>query len=82
MKLRPVCSVEVPFVESFGDYHEIDAKISSLQEVYGKRIKGKEIAFNGNYWGVFYVGTCPRRQELRKLLKAQGFDLCRGEISA
>ncbi len=65
--------IKFPFVDSFGDYHDIDDKLSSLNEVFTDRIKAKEIAYDGTYWGVFYVGKLPSKDRLKKMVVAAGW---------
>jgi hypothetical protein len=65
--------LKFPFVEGFGDYHEIKCKADDLNEIFAERIKSKEIAFDGEYWGVFYVGKLPHKNELKKMLFNAGW---------
>lgn len=64
---------KIPLVKGFGDYHDIYAFEDELNEVIVPRIKSKEIAFDGEYWGVFYVSKLPPKDKLKKLLIAAGW---------
>ncbi len=77
-KLTLTRSYEFPFVESFGDYHDIEYKLDQYKEIAkgnGVKIIAEEVAFDGNYYGLFYIGgERPSEKEALKLLKKQGFD--------
>ena len=66
-----------PFVDSFDDYHEIDDEKRRMKAKYqydGNVIMGKEIAFDGFYWALFWIkGMKPERDEVTKMLKEDGF---------
>lgn len=65
----PQAKLRLPFVKDFGDYHDIYAECDLLNELFEERIKCKEVAFDGRYWGLFYVGVMPTKSEIRKMLK-------------
>lgn len=69
MKLK----IKFPFVEGFGDYHYIDDKLYQFEQIFATKIKAKEIAFDGEYWGVFYVEKLPKKETLKKMLLEAGF---------
>ncbi len=64
----------LPCVMNFRDYHHIPAKESDLREIYGNKIKLREIDYDGRYWGVCYTGIKPTKQEIRTMLVKAGFD--------
>jgi len=65
--------IKFPFVDSYGDYHEIEELRDDLNEIFTKTIKCKEVAFDGNYWGLFYVGKLPKKSTVKKLLLEAGW---------
>lgn len=77
MKTRIVRSSEsqaFPFVESFGDYHDIEYQHSLFKKHFGN-VCAREIAFDGNYWGVFWIrGERPTRKNVIKMLINAGLD--------
>lgn len=62
-----------PFIQAFGDYHEIDTQLANFKKNGFKSIKAKEIAYDGRFWGVFYQNTIPSPCELVKELKKLKF---------
>ena len=69
-------TIQMPFVESFSDYHEIDEEQRNLKKLSGKKtnICCKEIGFDGDYWGVFWIrGNKPSVDEIREMLIKEGF---------
>ena len=70
MKLK----IKFPFVEAFDDYHDIKDKAEYLNEIFVTKIKYKEIAFDGFYWGLFYVGKMPSRKTIHKLVVDMGWE--------
>jgi hypothetical protein len=66
--------IKFPFVDSFADYHDIIYKADELNEIFVTKIKYKEIAFDGDYWGLFYVGKMPSRKTIHKLLVDMGWE--------
>lgn len=74
-------TLEVPFVSSFDDYHDIFELQSNLKDLFGNKLKVKEVASDGTYWGlVYYHGEKPTTQEAKDLLKLEGFDFKDGDI--
>ena len=63
----------IPLVKGFRDYRDIGAFKANLNEVIVPLVKSKEIAFDGDYWSVFYIGKLPSKNELKKLLLAAGW---------
>ena len=66
-----------PFVREFIDYHDIEWELDKLRERYGKQgtvILSREIAFDGSYWGLFWVrGRKPSKKDIRVLLEEADF---------
>jgi hypothetical protein len=60
----------LPLAVGFMDYHEIHNIAESLRP----RIKVKEVAFDGEYWALFYQGKLPNRKIIRKVLERDGWD--------
>ena len=65
--------IKFPFVGRFQDYHEILDKQIQLNDVFVQRVNAKEIAFDGMYWGVFYVGRIPSDANLKEMLLKAGW---------
>jgi hypothetical protein len=67
-----------PFVEMFEDYHEVPERLKELKEHYqydGNIIMGKEVAFDGYYWGLFWIkGKKPNKEFIKELLAEMDFD--------
>jgi hypothetical protein len=68
------CVINLPVVLSFGDYHDIDIFAEDVSRL-GIKIKSKEVAcfhdvFPGRYYGLFYVGKCPDKKTINKLLES------------
>ncbi|MHA2279908.1 MAG: hypothetical protein ACXAC5_03400 [Promethearchaeota archaeon] len=63
--------IKVPFAEEFDDYHEIDHLVNDINERANAepKLKGIEVAFCGNYLGVFYVGRKPPRKKIKEIVK-------------
>jgi hypothetical protein len=57
------------YVSSFGDYHDIDEHTDHLPKGW----KGKEVAFDRDYWGLFWTGIKPKREEIKSMLEKEGF---------
>ncbi len=70
--LKSLIKIQVPFVESFEDYHDIKWRHEELAG-QGFKIKWKEIAFDGTYWGVFYEKKLPDNKTLKAMLMERGF---------
>ena len=66
--------IKLPFVNSFSDYHEIDDFKESIERISDQHIKSSEIAFDGYYWAIFYVGKRPDKDTMRKMLLKAEFD--------
>lgn len=71
--MQPKLKIKFPFVESFNDYHSITYKMDDLNEVLTPKVKSAEIGFDGNYWGLFYVGKKPSKKVVDSMLKSAGF---------
>jgi len=77
-KVTSVVEEEVlPFVQGFGDYHYIDDEIAALKkkfQIKGRVIMSKEIAYDGNYWGLYWIrGKKPSKADIKQLLIDNGF---------
>lgn len=59
-------------VVSVEDYHDFKYIAESF---VGVKVKGHEYGHgnNGRYWGIIYIGKCPKRSEIRKMLDAKGY---------
>jgi len=70
-----------PCVRGFGDYHEIEECASILSDFISP-VRSREIAFNGRYWGVFWLKTegKPDKKTIQNLLDKAGVKLNRGEL--
>jgi hypothetical protein len=70
-----VGKLKVPFVESFGDYHDIEYKKDALSEFFPS-IRAVEINDDNiphGYWGLFYeYGNKPTKQEITAMLRSAG----------
>lgn len=66
--------IKFPFVESFHDYHDIDYKKDDFNQIFVEHVKGREVAFDGQYYGLFYVGELPHKNVIRKLCVEAGWD--------
>lgn len=62
------------FIASFYDYHDITGLEESMT---AQGWKAAEIAFDGKYWGLFWVGAKPSKKEIKDRLKKLGFDIKR-----
>lgn len=68
------------FVDSFEDYHEVEALVDVLNHLRHKKVLdgpewyGDELGFDGAYyWGLFYpVGAEIPKETIKKLLKEAG----------
>jgi hypothetical protein len=65
--------MKLPFVRGFGDYHDAWAFQDNLNDVSIGKVKYKEIAFDGLYWGVFFEGKLPPKDKLKKILLKAGW---------
>lgn len=77
--------LELPYIDSFMDYHDIDHEVDNLNEQIGKNaVKAEEInledygyEFPGEYYAIFWTGRKPSVKTINELLKP--FDLERFE---
>lgn len=67
---RTFVSTELPILDQFEDYHDIEFYADRLKKLFGQKIGSAEIGFceNGRYWGVFYVGRKPNKADIKVLL--------------
>lgn len=70
MKLK----IKFPFVKSFYDFHYIPNYRDDLNEIFVDKIRCYECGFDGDYWGVFYIGKRPDRKTVKTMLKNSGFN--------
>lgn len=65
-----------PKVLGFGDYHEIDEHARLFSSLIGHHVYRREVAFDGRYWGVFWIGQekKPSRETIKTLLLQAGWD--------
>ena len=61
-----------PFVKRFCDYHYIDEALECYQDLV-PNMKSEEIAFDGDYWGLFYTGRKSSNKRVKELLLESGF---------
>ena len=64
---------KLPYVKAFDDYHLIEEEEEKLRYVLGTEVKSKEVAFDGMYYGLFFVGGKPSEDMVMDLLKKAGF---------
>lgn len=71
-------SAMFPYVEGFADYHMIEWEVKKLKERYntsGIVIMGKEVAYDRDYWGLFWIkGLKPSQKQVEELLRELDFD--------
>ena len=65
--------IKFPFVERFQDYHDIKYRAEDLNDIFVSKIKCKEVAFDGCYYGLFYMGKLPAKQKIRQLCLDAGW---------
>lgn len=67
---RTFVSTELPILDQFEDYHEIEFYADRLKKLFGHKIGRAEIGFcdSGLYWGIFYVGRKPNKADINLLL--------------
>lgn len=65
--------ISFPLVRSVRDYHEIDEEARMFNEIFVDTIKCKEVAFDGAYYAVFYVGKIPAKSAIKQLCLDAGF---------
>jgi len=75
--------IEFPFVESFGDYHDIEHEERQLQKYHDTDVLAIELGMSDTrYYGVFYLkGQKPTMEEVMLMLEGNGFDINRDEIN-
>ena len=75
-KTCPKPIVRFPYVDGYCDYHDIEFAKNDYEFVFGRgKICAKEVAFDGNYWGLFWVrGHKPTNKEIRKMIGDAGFE--------
>lgn len=61
-----------PIFETFSDYHDANPIQRFLTGQLGIEIMIKEVAFDGQYWIMFYIGEEPPEDYVKDFLKNQG----------
>ncbi len=79
MRLKTtIKSPKFPWVEWYSDYHGIERDLDKLRDSFKtKRIKAREIGFDGFYWGIFYLDKLPKTKDIKKMLVNTDFDFDR-----
>jgi hypothetical protein len=66
-----------PHVRCFIDHDSIPYELAELRKHFqskGRVIMGKEIAFDGDCWGLYWIkGKKPSKQDIKRLLIDNGF---------
>ena len=65
--------IKFPFVEGFRDYHDIRFKQEFLSGVFVDKIKSKEVAYDGCYYGIFYIGKIPSKDIIKEMCIKAGW---------
>lgn len=81
--------LELPYIDSFVDYHDIDHEVNNLNEQVGKNtIKAEELnledygyEFPGEYYAIFWTGRKPSAKVIAKLLEPFGLMRFEEEIN-
>ena len=61
-----------PIIYSFSDYHYANPIQRFLTDQLNIEVNTKEVAFDGHYWIVFYIGEEPPVDYVKDFLKHQG----------
>ena len=72
---RTFVSTELPILDQFEDYHDIEFYADRLKKLFGHKIGCAEIGFceDGQYWGIFYVGRKPNKAAIKQMMAEAKF---------